>query len=161
MLTDLGNPFPFDLAEVDKRRLLRILVRLYQLKGTRWGIIDAIHFFLGIEVEVVTYTGTGWELTEEGEDPEIGDELGGIEDADDPAELGPDRRGHYSFRIETEVNLSAEQREQVRFLAEYMKVAHEHYRGTIEPASEDELDHLVLDYSEIGGVDVPGQWVLH
>jgi phage tail-like protein len=160
MLASLGNPFTFDLSEVDKRRLLRVLVRLYQLKGTRWGVIDAVHFFLGIEVEVETYTGTGWELTEEGADPAIGDELSDLEDSDDVPELGPDRRGLYSFRVESEINFTVEQREQVRLLAEYMKVAHEHYLGTIEPTPQDALDHLVLDFSELGG-DTPGDWLLH
>lgn len=162
MLEDLGNPFSFDLSDVDKRRLLRILVRLYQLKGTRWGVIDSILFFLGISVTVQTYAGTGWELTAEGADPDVGDELSsGSEDSDDPAVLGPDRRGIYSFRVVSPADLTSEQRDQIRILAEYMMVGHEHYLGTIEPTSEDALDHLVLGFSELGGSGGPGDWVLH
>ena len=38
MLLDLGNPFPFDLSPVDKRRLLNVLVAIYREKGTAVGI---------------------------------------------------------------------------------------------------------------------------
>jgi len=65
MLADMGNPFGrFDLEEVDKRRLLRNLISFYQLKGTERGIINAIRFFLGIEVAIDIFNGEGWELTD-------------------------------------------------------------------------------------------------
>lgn len=55
MLLDLGNPFSFDLSEIDKRRLLNLLVAIYQQKGTERGIENVIRFFLGLEVEVVSF----------------------------------------------------------------------------------------------------------
>src|SRR6185369_6179522 len=53
MLIGLGNPFSFaaELEVIDKRRLVRVLVGMYRLKGTARGIRDAIRFFLGLEVE--------------------------------------------------------------------------------------------------------------
>lgn len=54
MLLDLGYPFSFDLEIVDKRRLIKILRAMYQQKGTDRGIINAIRFFLGIEVTITT-----------------------------------------------------------------------------------------------------------
>lgn len=53
-LFDAGNPFNFELAAVDKHRLLTVLGPLYRLKGTDPGVIDAIRFFLGIEVTITT-----------------------------------------------------------------------------------------------------------
>jgi phage tail-like protein len=176
MLGDLGNPFDrFDLDLVDKRRLLRILVRLYKLKGTKPGMVAAIKFFTGLDIDVETYTGTGWELSEAGDDI-TGDELSDASDDGDPAAvLGPDRRGLYSFRIVAPVALNVTQRDYVETLAEYMKVAHEHYLGTTEPmgpwppfstgiTDPDDviLDHVVLEFSELGseGSD-PGDFQLH
>ncbi len=59
MLLDLGYPFSFDLDEVDKRRLIKILRAMYQQKGTDRGIINAIRFFLGIETVITTPYLTG------------------------------------------------------------------------------------------------------
>src|SRR5690606_15451591 len=54
ILADLGNPFPFDLDELGKRRLASVLVEMYRQKGTARGIINAVRFFLGVEIEAVT-----------------------------------------------------------------------------------------------------------
>lgn len=63
MLLDLGNPFAFDLTEIEKRRLLRVLVSIYRQKGTARGIINVIRFFLGIVVEILCYLDVEtWEL---------------------------------------------------------------------------------------------------
>lgn len=158
MLADLGNPFGFDLSTIDKRRLLRILVRLYQLKGTRPGMIAAVQFFMGLTVDVETYVGTGWEL---GDDTWGGDELNEIEDGEPPAIIGPDGPGLYSFRIVSPVDLSETQRAQMRALAEYMKVSHEHYLGTLEPTEQSGFDHVELDFSELGEGIVPGNFIVH
>ena len=64
MLQDLGNPFPFDLSAADKRRLLNVLVAIYREKGTAVGIKNVIRFFLGLEVDIITYTGEGLVLGE-------------------------------------------------------------------------------------------------
>lgn len=161
MLADLGNPFTFDITETDKRRLLRVLVELYQLKGTAPGVIAAIQFFTGITVTIERYVGTGWELTQTGADPSIGDELSDLADGDPPATLGPDRAGLYSFRAISPVELTDEQRETIQILAEYMKAAHEHFLGAVDPTPEQVIDHLELGLSELGGAAAPGNWTLH
>ena len=74
MLAELGNPFPFDLSLVDKRRLLNILVAVYREKGTAAGIRNAIRFFLGLEVDITAYAGEALILGESllGEDWVLG-----------------------------------------------------------------------------------------
>jgi phage tail-like protein len=62
MLEDLGNPFPFELAIIDKRKLVREFVPLMKLKGTQPGLINAIRFFLGFEITIKTYNTAGARL---------------------------------------------------------------------------------------------------
>lgn len=55
ILQDLGNPFNFDLTLADKRRLCSVLVQIYRQKGTAPGLKNAVRFFLGLEVEVLSF----------------------------------------------------------------------------------------------------------
>ncbi len=65
MLADLGNPFPFVLSTESKRKLLTLLVAIYEQKGTGIGIINAVRFFLGITITISTYDSSGnWILGE-------------------------------------------------------------------------------------------------
>lgn len=60
MLADLGNPFSFEsLSENDKKLLVRVLVKIYQLKGTDEGIKAAIRFFLGFESQISLFRQSG------------------------------------------------------------------------------------------------------
>lgn len=123
MLIGLGNPFRFDLSLADKRRLLSVLVAIYQAKGTKFGIEDAIFFFQGIEVEVrpVLAFEDGWILGE----GELGEDT----------ELFPSSSAlRYTFEIVSPVTLTDEQRETMLKVADYMKVGHEHIR-LIEPTT--------------------------
>ena len=54
ILCDLGNPFPFELDDLGKRRLAAMLVEMYRQKGTAIGIKNAIRFFLGIDITAIT-----------------------------------------------------------------------------------------------------------
>lgn len=144
MLADLGNPFPFDLELVDKRRLLRVLVDIYKQKGTNAGIVNAIRFFLGIEVEVVEWLAEGLSLGE--------------------SELGIDwilapgtSRDRYSYEIVSPVILTETQRDQITEIATYMHPAHTHLRQIVEPPPVLVIDHLELGLSELGG----DEWQLH
>ncbi len=144
MLADLGNPFPFDLALVDKRRLLRVLVDIYRQKGTNVGIVNAVRFFLGIEVVVVEWLAEGLSLGE--------------------SELGIDwilapgtSRDRYSYEIVSPVLLTDTQRDQITQIAEYMHPAHTHLRQIVEPPPVEVIDHLELGLSELGGEE----WQLH
>jgi phage tail-like protein len=143
MLLDLGNPFPFDLSVVDRRRLLNVLVAVYREKGTAAGIKNAIRFFLGIEVEIIAYAGEGLVLGESllGED----------------WVLGPSGAfAAYSFEVVVPRALSDEERRRLRQIVEYMKVAHTHFVRLVEPEIPLVVDHLELGLSELGET-----WLLH
>lgn len=143
MLEGLGNPFPFTLSEIDKRRLLRVLVKMYRLKGTAVGIIDVVRFFLGIDITITTYSGEALVLGES----ELG--IDWI--------LGPsDAWSIYAFEIVAPFALTDEQRKRIVFIAEFMKPAHTHLARIVEPEVPDVIDHLELGLSELGVT-----WDLH
>jgi phage tail-like protein len=54
ILRDLGNPFPFELDAMGKRRLASVLVEMYRQKGTAKSIQNAIGFFLDIDISAIT-----------------------------------------------------------------------------------------------------------
>lgn len=121
MLADLGNPFDFELPTPDvKRKLAKVLVRIYQLKGTVRGIVDVVRFFLGIEIEVDVFNGKGWRLGF--------DKLSSATQiaSPNPAIIGPSGGALYSFRVLTESTLTDLQRTQITTIARYMKGAQEH-----------------------------------
>lgn len=123
ILQDLGNPFDFvslDLAA--KRRLARILVDIYKEKGTEPGIINAIQFFLGIQVELdVLNCREYWSV--------------GVHQLSLDTVIGPGTGSPlwYSWYIVSPVILTETQREQMLQIADYMKAAHEHILGIREP----------------------------
>lgn len=143
MLLDLGNPFPFDLSLVDKRRLLNVLVAIYREKGTALGIENAIRFFLGLEVDVTSYNGESLVLGDSllGEDWILGP--GGMFSA-------------YAFEVVVPRALEDEERRRLRLIVEYMKPAHTHFTRLVEPAIPEIIDHVELGLSELGET-----WVLH
>lgn len=126
MLVDLGNPFVFDLSVDSKRKLIKVLVRIYQLKGTIPGIVDVVRFFVGVEVSVEVFNGLGWQL--------------GVDKLSDsshvaspnPAIVGAGGRARYSFRVRTDEILTDEQRSQIATIATYMKGAPEHMVGVLD-----------------------------
>jgi phage tail-like protein len=65
MLYDMGNPFDWidlDLTAAQRRKLLRVLVEIYKLKGTDSGIESVVLFLLGEVVRVVEAMEGGWVL---------------------------------------------------------------------------------------------------
>ena len=139
MLIGLGNPFAFDLDAIDKRRLIRVLVTMYQQKGTKIGIINAIRFFVGIEVEITTYNEEGWILGE--------DELGW------DTYLAPSTSfALYSFEVTSPVVLTDEQRAQIDSIVDYLKPAHTHHIRTKEPENNVVVgtEFWILGDSELG-----------
>lgn len=144
MLITLGNPFTFELDAEEKRRLIRTLVDMYQLKGTKVGIIAVVRFFLGIEIDIVAFTEDAWIL--------------GVSELGVDTDLGPGTsRERYSFDVISPVLLTDDQRAQIRQIVEYMKPAHTHLIRIIEPTPPDVIDHLELGLSELGG----DEWMLH
>lgn len=143
MLVDLGNPFPFDLSSVDKRRLLNVLVAIYREKGTEVGIENAIRFFLSLEVDVFPYSG---------ESLLLGEALLGEDWV-----LGPGTAfSAYAFEVVVPRLLEDEERRRLRLIVEYMKPAHTHFVRLVEPTIPEVLDHVELGLSELGET-----WVLH
>lgn len=124
ILKQLGNPFDFvdELTLIEKRKLGRILLDIYKQKGTEPGIVNAILFFLDVQVELdilncrdywqvgVSHLGVNTILA-----PAIGSPL------------------WYSFYIVSPIILTDQQRERMLKIADYMKPAHEHILGIREP----------------------------
>lgn len=137
MLIGLGNPFAFDLSTIDKRRLIRVLVTMYRQKGTKVGIINAIRFFVGVEVTITALNDEGWILGE--------DELG-ID-----TYLAPSSSfALYAFEVNSPVTLTDEQRSQIDSIVDYLKPAHTHHVRTNEPTPPVVIDHVELGLSELG-----------
>lgn len=143
MLIRLGNPFSFTLSVDDKRRLIRLLVSMYRQKGTDPGIVNAIRFFLGLEVSVVSFNESCWIL--------------GQSQLDVDCLLGPSsRRTLYSFKVVSPIVLTEEQRRRIRILVAYMKPAWTHHVATEEPVPPEVYDHVVLGVSRLNV-----NWILH
>jgi len=138
ILADLGNPFPFELDVLGKRRLASVLVEMYRQKGTAAGIRNAIRFFLGIDVEAITpFTGTTLILGES----ELGVDW----------ELGPsDRFARHAFDVSVGMALTDTQRRQLRAVVDYMRPAHTHFVDLLEPGAPATFDHWELGISELG-----------
>lgn len=138
MLRDLGNPFTFDLSDVDKRRLIRVLVPIYQQKGTDPGIINAVRFFIGIEVSIyVPSFDSVWTL--------------GVSELGSGTWLGSSSlRDRLSFYIVSPISLTQTQRDQITSIVNYMKDARTHFLGIQEPTLPTVPDHWELGLSELG-----------
>lgn len=138
ILQDLGNPFPFELDDLGKRRLAAVLVEMYRQKGTAIGIKNAIRFFLGIDITAITpFTATTLILGES----ELGVDW----------ELGPSSRfARYAFNVKVAMPLTDVQRRQLRNIVEYLKPAHTHFVDLIEPVPPPTFEHWELGISELG-----------
>lgn len=143
MLEDLGNPFPFVLTVLEKRKLIRLLVAIYQEKGTAIGIVNACRFFLGLTVTIATYDATTMSL--------------GVSELGVDWILGPGNSfALYAFTVNSAVSLTADQISQITFIANYMKPAHTHLISVLTPVTPPVYDPIELGLSELG-VD----WILH
>jgi phage tail-like protein len=143
MLGELGDPFAFDLSVIDKRRLLNVLVAMYREKGTGRGIVNAIRFFLELEIEITAYAGEALFLGESllGEDWVLG-----------PSTLF----AALAFEIVSPRVLTSEERRRLRQIVDYIKPAQTHFARLVEPTPPDAIDHVELGISEVGE-----NWVLH
>ena len=137
MLADLGNPFPFELDLLAKRRLVGRLIQMYRLKGTAAGIEDAIRFFVGVESRVVAFAAEVLALG----DAELG--INWI--------LGSsDQWARYAFDVEVTRILTDEERRLIRGLVTYLKPAHTRFIALVEPVPVPEPLRWELGVSEIG-----------
>ena len=143
MLGEIGSPFAFDLAVIDKRRLLNVLVAMYREKGTAVGITNAIRFFLGLEAQVVAYTAEALLLDEAL--------------LDESWVLGPpDLAAALAFEIVSPRLLGAEERRRLRQIVQYMKPAQIHFARLVEPTPPETIEHV-----EVGLSDLGLNWNLH
>jgi phage tail-like protein len=123
ILQDLGNPFSFELTELQKRKLAAILVEIYQLKGTGPGIVSAVRFFVGLDDLAITpLTATTLILGES----ELGVDW----------ELGPSTRfARYAFEAIAPRVLTDAERSSIQALVRYIKPAHTHFVALREPVT--------------------------
>lgn len=138
MLSDLGNPFHFELGALEKRRLASVLVAMYREKGTEPGIKNAVRFLLGVEVtRILAFAGTALTLGES----ELGVDW----------ELGPSGRfARYAFHVEVSRPLSPPERRQVRALIDLLKPGHTHFLDLLEPGAPPVVDDWELGQSSLG-----------
>lgn len=144
MLEDLGNPFGFTLDDIDKRRLAQVLWSIYRQKGTGDGIVNAIRFFLGLEVTIEA-RGRG------------GLGLGDVEIGIDWILGSGAMRDWYGLTIVSPIGLTQDQRDKILVIANYMRAFVEWITGIEEPEAPPAIpDHLELSLSELGV-----NWILH
>lgn len=149
ILQDLGNPFPFTLTLLEKRKLSRLLVPIYRSKGLARGIKNAIRVFLGLEVTLRYPHFTGLRLGVA--------RLGGAGPTPGTFVLGGSARDAYSYEIVSPRALTDEERDRIRAIATYMQVAHEHLVRIVEPSPATPTpNHVVLGLSRLGQ-----NWRLH
>lgn len=138
ILRDLGDPFPFDLNLLDKRRLAAVLVEMYRQKGTAKGIQNAVRFFLGVEIVAISAFASDALM--------LGESELGVDWV-----LGPsDRFALYAFNVEVGRVLGDEERQRLRAIVEYLKPAHTHFVDLVEPVPFIPPDHWELGLSELG-----------
>lgn len=54
MLADMGNPFSqFDFTEIEKRRMVRLLLPIAKQKGTGPGIVNVIRLLMQMDAEII------------------------------------------------------------------------------------------------------------
>lgn len=136
MLLEMGNPFDFPLTEIEKRKLVQILVPIYQSKGTGPGIVDAIRLFMGIEVTLNVYA---WSPVP------IGEALMGIDwilGSSDPQDL-------LTFQVLVPQVLTADERAKMSQIIDYMMDAREFF-VILEPADIVVPDHWQMGFSQLG-----------
>lgn len=140
MLEDLGNPFNLDITETQERKLLELLVPIYQQKGTEQGIINLARFFAGLEItDIVPALEETWILG----DTEMG-LLG------ETTVLAPSNAAaRYTFQVIVDRALTASETTILDEIIRKMKCAHEH-SFIVEPTEPDHIDHWELGLSYIG-----------
>jgi phage tail-like protein len=161
MLIDLGNPFECPLTDIEKRKLAKLLIPIYLQKGTCNGIVNVVRFLLnleGITCDEYNINEDQWILGES----YLPDPPPDVDLEDEPnaccTVLGTSVPYLlYSFKIISDTILTEDQKDKIKTIVEYMKPAHTHCLGIVDPSTpEDEIDHLELGLSQLGV-----NWTLH
>jgi len=121
LLYTMGNPFRLSLNELEKRKLIAVLVDIYKRMGTKKIIEDTLAFFLGISFVVrQILLADYWEL--------------GVDTLGVDATLGPDAAfARNAYEIVSPVALTAEQRRKVTDIANTLDPVYMHLVGIVEP----------------------------
>lgn len=131
MLDDLGDPFSdFELDLVDQRRLVLVLVAIYKQKGTNPGMVNAVRFFMGLEISIDDRLVEGtWVLGTSalGIDTTLSGDFGDVFLLN-------------SFDVVSAVELTATQLSQLTAIITYMKPANTHLRNVVQPSTAPEAD---------------------
>lgn len=145
MRDDLADPFDFPLELIDKRRLVNLLLAMYQQKGTNQGMVNVVRFFMGITISIdeIAFTGLLWSL-------DIS-----ILDVDTRLTTG-DARIRNTFDVIVTTTLTADQLAQLVQIVNFMKPAWTHLRHVVQPSTPPVYDPVVMDVSLL---DV--DWLLH
>jgi phage tail-like protein len=136
LLWDLGNPFAFDLTPYEQRKLAGVLVDMYRQKGTCVGIVNAVRFFVGVELVGCS---KAWQDTwrlHGGSYPSTVVPQGGPYKLDLNARLGPGTRTEietFWLLHPTPGSITADQLAQIGAIADYMKPAASNYAGVRAP----------------------------
>lgn len=139
LLYTMGNPFRFPLTELQKRRLIAVLVGIYKRVGTCQVIEDTLAFFTGITFSCRPFlTADFWTL---------GEDILGV-----TAILGPgDKYARNAYEILSPVELTDDQRRQVRDIAELLDPVYMHLVRIVEPGeTPGTLTFWVLNESALG-----------
>ena len=111
---------------------------MYRLKGTAPGIVNAVRFFLGVEVTAITAFAS--------ETLVLGESELGVDWV-----LGPsDRFARYAFEVHVDRVLTDVEHRHLRRIVQYLKPAHTHFVALIEPSPPAVVDHWILGVSELG-----------
>ncbi len=138
ILQDFGNPFPFEIDALGKRRLAAVLVEMYRQKGTTQGIKNTVRFFLGIDITAITAFNADTLV--------LGESQLGVDWV-----LGPSHRfALYAFNVVVSRLLTPTARKRLRALVEYLKPAHTHFVDVVEPFPTALPDHWELGLSYLG-----------
>jgi phage tail-like protein len=138
ILSDLGNPFPFDLDTLGRRKLAALLVEMYRQKGTAKAIRNAVRFFLGIEISSISPINATTLV--------LGESELGVDWI-----LGPsDRFALYAFNVEVPRTLTDTERRQLRAIVTFLRPAHTHFVDLLEPSVSTAPEYWELGTCELG-----------
>ena len=136
LLWDLGNPFAFDLTPYEQRKLAGVLVGMYRQKGTCVGIVNAVRFFVGVELVGCSKSWADTWRLHGGSYPSTVVPQGGPYKLDLNARLGPGTRTEietFWLLHPTPGSITADQLAQIEAITDYMKPAAANYAGVRAP----------------------------
>jgi phage tail-like protein len=135
ILFDLGDPLGglFDLTTNEKRKLIALLVQIYREKGTCEGVVNAVRFFVGVELSGCTRAWEdAWQLDTGSYPTPIGPNFElGVDTI-----LGPgtaEERWSFWVLYPTPASLTADQIDKIGKIVDYMKPAGTVYLGIKAP----------------------------